>query len=154
MKYYKSMEELIEDIHITNGLNMDPDKSFSINYDLYNQWYEVSPDSFKRTKVLTMEIMYIYSAFIDQVLSPEHVENKSEKYKLFQEWKKDGIDSPWKQVCSEEDFEAASTLIKISEEGISSEWKGDHTIFVDIGSSKDNDSGKKPQTRYNLRTRG
>ena len=154
MKNYQFMSDLIEDINITNGLHMDPDKSFSINYELYNQWYEVSPDSFKRTGVLTRELMNIYSTFIDQVLSPEHVENKSEKYKLFQEWKKDGIDSPWKQVCSEEDFEAASTLIKISEEGISSEWKGDHTIFVDIGSSKDNDSGKKPQTRYNLRTRG
>lgn len=60
---------------------------------------------------------------------------------LFESWKNSGQDSPWKINDIERD--AVKTLIKISEDGVSNEWCGEHIIFEEI-ESKHN---------YNLRKR-
>ena len=50
--------------------------------------------------------------------------------------------------------EAVRTLIKISEEGISNEWCGEHLIFEDIKDSINNKGkGKRDHHTYNLRKR-
>ena len=46
---------------------------------------------------------------------------------LFESWKNSGQDSPWKINDIERD--AVKTLIKISEDGVSNEWCGEHIIF-------------------------
>tara|TARA_Y100001970_G_C13929562_1_gene697522 strand:- start:163 stop:426 length:264 start_codon:yes stop_codon:yes gene_type:complete len=54
---------------------------------------------------------------------------------LFQQWKYTSPDSPWYdnyRVMETKEKNAVKKLIKISEEGISSEWGGEHTIFVKI----------------------
>ena len=54
---------------------------------------------------------------------------------LFQQWKYTSPDSPW---CDNDirmktkEKNAVEKLIKISEEGISSEWCGEHILFKDI----------------------
>ena len=54
---------------------------------------------------------------------------------LFQQWKYTSPDSPWydnDRVMESKEKKAVETLIKISEEGISSEWCGEHIIFEEI----------------------
>jgi|TARA_B100001094_G_scaffold91911_1_gene87886 hypothetical protein len=60
---------------------------------------------------------------------------------LFQRWKNNAEDSPWTMNVLERN--AVQTLIKISEEGVSSEWCGEHIIFEEI----------QPSHKYNLRKR-
>lgn len=62
---------------------------------------------------------------------------------LFNRWKITASDSPWydKEIKNKEK-NAIETLIKISEDGISNQWEGEHIIFEEV----------KPHT-YNLRKR-
>lgn len=54
---------------------------------------------------------------------------------LFYQWKNTSPDSPWydnREMMESKEKTAVETLIKISEEGISSEWCGEHTLFEEI----------------------
>ena len=54
---------------------------------------------------------------------------------LFYQWKNTSPDSPWydnREIMESKEKKAVETLIKISEEGISSEWCGEHTLFEEI----------------------
>lgn len=62
---------------------------------------------------------------------------------LFNQWKITASDSPWyDKDIREKEKNAVETLIKISEDGISNQWEGEHIIFNEV----------KPHT-YNLRKR-
>ena len=62
---------------------------------------------------------------------------------LFNQWKMTASDSPW---CDKEmerkEKKAIQTLMKLSEDGISNQWEGEHLIFEEV----------RPHT-YNLRKR-
>ena len=54
---------------------------------------------------------------------------------LFYQWKNTSPDSPWyenREMMESKEKNAVEKLIKISEEGISSEWCGEHIIFEEI----------------------
>jgi hypothetical protein len=54
---------------------------------------------------------------------------------LFYQWKDTSPDSPWyenREMMDLKEKNAVETLIKISEEGISSEWCGEHTVFNEL----------------------
>ena len=44
-------------------------------------------------------------------------------------WRNDAVDSPWNKT---RDMDTANTLVSISEGGVSSQWSGEHTVFVDL----------------------
>ena len=48
---------------------------------------------------------------------------------LFDQWLTTAQDSPW---YTNEEENAAETLVKINEKGQSSEWKGGHVVFEDV----------------------
>ena len=50
---------------------------------------------------------------------------------LFEQWLCTAKDSPW---YTDEEGEAAETLVKINEKGQSSEWEGEHVVFEDVHS--------------------
>ena len=90
---------------------------------------------------------------------------------LFTQWMDTSPDSPWYYDGSEEEMEAADTLVNINEmvdetihendqsneetntivkidrNGKSSEWSGDHTVFHEV----EEESGKRKNQFYNLR---
>ena len=96
---------------------------------------------------------------------------------LFTQWMDTSPDSPWYYDGSEEEMEAADTLVNINEmvdemvdetihendqsneetntktivkidrNGKSSEWNGDHTVFHEV----EEESGKRKNQFYNLR---
>ena len=66
---------------------------------------------------------------------------------LFNQWIDTSPDSPWYNEGSEEEMEAADTLIKINENGQSNEWSGKHTVFNEV----EEESGKRKNQFYNLR---
>ena len=151
MKYYKSKDELINDIIIIENIEMEQNKTEEFIYELYNQWYETSPDSFKHIDISSKHILQKYIELLNNIKIDNSVRH-NEKYKLFLKWQKDGFDSPW----DTQDIEGANTLLTISEEGVSDQWSGEHTIFVDIDSKKVTAKRKKvtfsPTTRYYLRS--
>ena len=54
---------------------------------------------------------------------------------LFYQWKNTSPDSPWyenREMMELKEKDAVETLIKISDEWISSEWCGEHILFKDI----------------------
>lgn len=62
---------------------------------------------------------------------------------LFNQWKMTASDSPWyDKDMKQKEKDAVKTLMKISEEGISNQWEGEHIVFNEV----------KPHT-YNLRKR-
>ena len=62
---------------------------------------------------------------------------------LFNQWKMTATDSPWyDKDMKQKEKNAVKTLMKISEEGVSNQWEGEHIIFDEV----------KPHT-YNLRKR-
>ena len=71
---------------------------------------------------------------------------------LFNQWMETSSDSPWydgqDEVDEVDEVDAATSLVKISEEGKSSEWSGQHTIFHDF----EKENGKRNNKYYNLRT--
>ena len=90
---------------------------------------------------------------------------------LFTQWMDNSPDSPWYYDGSEEEMEAADTLVNINEtvdetihengqsneetntivkidrDGKSSEWNGEHTVFHEV----EEESGKRKNQFYNLR---
>lgn len=81
-------------------------------------------------------------SFVSSVLSDEEYK-KMLINELFNQWKITASDSPWyDKDIREKEKNAVETLIKISEDGISNQWEGEHIIFNEV----------KPHT-YNLRKR-
>ena len=62
-------------------------------------------------------------------------------------WRNDAVDSPWNKT---RDMDTANTLVSISEGGVSSQWSGEHTVFVDLVPQKSTNVFVSP---YNLRNR-
>ena len=151
MKYYKSKDELMNDIIIIENIEMEYNKTIYFIHELYNQWYKTSPDSFQHIDISNKHILQEYIELLNNIHFDYSIRH-NEKYKLFLKWQKDGFDSPW----NTHEIDAANTLINISEEGVSNQWEGEHTIFVDIDSKKVKAKRKKvtfsPTTRYNLRS--
>lgn len=80
--------------------------------------------------------------FVSSVVSDEGYKQMLVN-ELFNQWKMTASDSPW---CDKEmerkEKKAIQTLMKLSEEGISNQWEGEHLIFEEV----------RPHT-YNLRKR-
>ena len=93
---------------------------------------------------LARDINFINNLNMNQQIKDEvHIE-------LFNMWKYYGKDSPWNgpekwAIRETEEKDAVETLMKISEEGISNEWCGEHIIYETLD--------KKPKSKYNLRER-
>ena len=150
MKQYKTKQELINDIIITENIGMEYNETVNMIYELYQRWYETSPDSFKHVDISNKHILQEYVELLNNI-HLYYSDRHQEKYKLFLKWKQEGNDSPW----NTHEIDAASTLVSISDEGSSNQWE-EHTIFVDIDSKKVKAKRKKvtfsPNTRYNLRS--
>ncbi|MBI52271.1 MAG: hypothetical protein CL779_03525 [Chloroflexi bacterium] len=72
--------------------------------------------------------------FLKQTLKDD---SKREGYinELFEHWKKTSPDSPWYDKESHRrviEKNAVNTLIRISEDGVSNEWCGEHIVFCDL----------------------
>tara|TARA_Y100000389_G_scaffold196337_1_gene229119 strand:+ start:611 stop:1072 length:462 start_codon:yes stop_codon:yes gene_type:complete len=152
MKQYKNKQELINDIIITENIGMEYKDTLHLIYEIYQRWYETSPDSFKYVIISDQCILQKYVDLLNNI-HLYYSDRHQEKYKLFLKWKEEGTDSPWYK----QDIQAANTLLSISGEGSSNQWEGEHTIFVDIDSKKVKAKRKKvtfsPNARYNLRSR-
>lgn len=80
--------------------------------------------------------------FVSSVVSDEEYK-KMLVNELFNQWKITSSDSPWcDKDIREKEKNAVETLIKISEDGISNQWEGEHIIFNEVKSHT-----------YNLRKR-
>jgi hypothetical protein len=80
--------------------------------------------------------------FVSSVVSDEGYKQMLVN-ELFNQWKMTASDSPWyNKDMKQKEKNAVKTLIKISEEGISNQWDGEHIVFNEV----------KPHT-YNLRKR-
>ena len=64
---------------------------------------------------------------------------------LFDSWKNNSEDSPWNMNMLE--INAVQTLIKISDEGTSNEWCGEHILFEGI----ERKAKGRIKHKYNLR---
>jgi hypothetical protein len=83
--------------------------------------------------------------FINSLHITQQMKDQLNEYLLTQ-WILYSEDSPWNnEGNTTEEINVANTLVKISEEGISNKWSGEHTVF--------NDVGKVSKKRYNLRPR-
>lgn len=84
----------------------------------YNSRQELSEDvNFLKMTILDLETT---SRYVDE---------------LFHQWKNTCPDSPWyenRTLMDEKEKNAVETLIKISDEGISSQWCGEHIVFKDL----------------------
>lgn len=83
--------------------------------------------TYNNKKELTDDVHFICSVV------PDEEYKKLLVNELFNRWKITASDSPWyDKEMEEKEKMAVETLIKISEEGISNEWCGEHTIFKDV----------------------
>lgn len=86
---------------------------------------------------LRVDVDFIKSVVLDDEMCSHLVSQ------LFDQWMYTSPDSPFNDV-TDEDVECARSLVKISKDGISNEWKGEHIVFEDISQKKHT---------YNLRSR-
>ena len=86
---------------------------------------------------LKVDVDFIKSIVLDEEMCSHLVS------KLFDQWMYTAPDSPFNDVTNE-DVECAHNLVKISKDGISNEWKGEHIVFEDV---------YPKQHTYNLRNR-
>ena len=89
---------------------------------------------------LKVDVDFIKGIVLDEELCSHLVSQ------LFDQWMYTSPDSPFNDI-NDEDVECAHNLVKISKDGISNEWKGEHTIFEDVSPKKNIRS-----THYNLRS--
>ena len=92
---------------------------------------------------MNREKLKIDTDFISSLNIPQERKDQLNEYLLI-EWLLHSQDSPWYNQPSEEDIEMANNLVKFSQQGISNEWNGEHTVFNDVGQNI---------KRYNLRPR-
>ena len=111
MKPYQNRNELIKDIDFIKSIILDYEYMNHIIHILFRQWMETSPDSPWYSKNT--------SSIEEELISVLHERDLLLKLKEDRDKKK-----------------AANTLLKISKEGISNEWCGEHTIFTDINPPK------------------
>ena len=67
MKHYKNKQELIRDIMTIESIKMEYDKNVNITYELYQRWYETSPDSFKHTIISDQHILQEYVDLLNNI---------------------------------------------------------------------------------------
>ena len=146
MKHYKDKKELLQDIQTLSHTSLSSLYMKDMYHELYLRWFNTSPDSHKHINIKTKETLYEYSTFIKDIGLPSRVE-ELEITSLFELWRNDAVDSPWNTI---RDMETAKTLVSISEGGVSSQWSGEHTVFVDLVPKKSTNVFVSP---YNLRSR-
>ena len=98
---------------------------------------EMDMKVYKTREELTEDVKYIKKTILDINYKKKLINQ------LFDIWKKTADDSPWNINKKNLERNAVKTLIKISEEGISNEWSGEHIIFEEV----------KKNNHYNLRKR-
>ena len=86
---------------------------------------------------LKVDVDFIKSIVLDEEMCSHLVSQ------LFDQWMYTSPDSPFNDLTNE-DVECARILVKISKDGVSNEWKGEHIVFEDISPKKH---------KYNLRSR-
>ena len=146
MKHYKNKKELLQDIQTLSHTSLSSLYMKDMYHQLYLRWFNTSPDSHKHINIETKETLYEYSTFIKDIGLPSSVEEQ-EVTSLFELWRNDAVDSPWN---TDRDMETAKHLVSISEGGVSSQWSGEHTVFVDLVPQKSTNVFVSP---YNLRNR-
>lgn len=149
MKDYNDKKELLQDIQTLTHPSLSSLYMKDMYHQLYLRWFNTSPDSHKHINIKTKETLYEYSTFVKNIGLPSCVE-EIEVSSLFEMWKNDAVDSPWNTIL---DMETANTLISISDGGVSSQWSGEHTIFVDLVPKKNKEKNKEFVSPYNLRNR-
>ena len=78
---------------------------------------------------LSEDIDFLKKSLLDLETTSRYVDE------LFHQWKNTSPDSPWyenRELMDEKEKNAVETLIKISDEGISSQWCGEHIVFSDL----------------------
>ena len=146
MKHYKNKKELLQDIQTLSHTSLSSLYMKDMYHQLYLRWFNTSPDSHKHINIKTKDTLYEYAAFIMDIGLPSRVE-ENEVTSLFELWRNDAVDSPWNTT---RDMDTANTLVSISEGGVSSQWSGEHTVFVDLVPQKSTNVFVSP---YNLRNR-
>lgn len=76
---------------------------------------------------LIQDIDFLKETLIDVKTRSRYIDE------LFHQWKNTSPDSPWyenRELMDNKEKNAVETLIKISDEGQSSEWCGEHTVFT------------------------
>ena len=146
MKHYKNKKELLQDIQRLSHTSLSSLYMKDMYHQLYLRWFNTSPDSHKHINIKTKDTLYEYAAFIMDIGLPSRVE-ENEVTSLFELWRNDAVDSPWNTT---RDMDTANTLVSISEGGVSSQWSGEHTVFVDLVPQKSTNVFVSP---YNLRNR-
>jgi len=84
---------------------------------------------YNNRKELSKDIKFLKKTLLDIDTKTRYIDE------LFHQWKTTSPDSPWyedRESMDEIEKEAVQNLIKISEDGKSSQWCGDHTIFEDL----------------------
>jgi hypothetical protein len=78
---------------------------------------------------LSEDIDFLKMTLLDLETTSRYVDE------LFHQWKNTSPDSPWYEnriLMEEKEKKAVETLIKISDEGISNQWSGEHIVFRDL----------------------
>ena len=91
---------------------------------------------YKNREELKADTEYIYGLRIPYDIKCKLIDE------LFESWKNYSPDSPWCNT-SEKEYNAADTLVKLSKDGKSNQWNGEHILFNEIP--------KKHKHKYNLR---
>ena len=94
--------------------------------------------NYQSRQELSDDVMFLKSIIQDEVYLSHKINI------IFKQWMETSPDSPWYDE-EEQKKDAAETLVKINQSGVSNEWNGDHTVFNEV---------KHPKSRnnyYNLR---
>lgn len=85
--------------------------------------------TYNNRKELSKDVKFLKKTLLDLETTSRYVDE------LFHQWKNTSPDSPWyenRELMDNKEKIAVESLIKISEEGQSSEWCGEHTLFKEI----------------------
>ena len=85
--------------------------------------------NYNSRQALSEDIYFLKKTLLDLETKSRYVDE------LFHQWKNTSPDSPWyehRELMEEKEKNAEETLIKISDEGIGSQWCGEHIIFSDL----------------------
>ena len=101
----------------------------------YTMWNETADGSFLKNPAMSMDELKSRCNFIHS-LGMGILYREKVCLEEYNQWKYASPDSPWTDTDSQE---AAKTLVKISQSGISSAWTGTHTKFNDVVHTEPND---------------
>jgi hypothetical protein len=85
--------------------------------------------TYNNRKELSKDVKFLKKTLLDLETTSRYVDE------LFHQWKNTSPDSPWygnRELMDNKEKLAVENLIKISEEGQSSEWCGEHILFKEI----------------------